>query len=285
MIPEMAINDYVRKAGSSFYYPMLMLPREKRDALMTVYAFCRYTDDMVDNAAVLRQPYNPVEFLQHWRSELKSAIQGHSKYPFLNKLIQVARKFSIPFELFFELISGVELDLKKNRYSTFTELYDYCYKVASTVGLMCIRIMGKRSESVQAYAVHLGIAMQLTNIVRDVASDFQRNRIYLPIEEMSTYGISELNFNDRSNPEAFKKLIDDQCRRAREYYNSADQFYKNDQSYLLFPARAMQNIYFRLLQKIETSTHEILHRKIRLHFPEKFSILFNTWMEERRHGG
>lgn len=285
MIPEIAINDYVRKAGSSFYYPMLLLPREKRDALMTVYAFCRYTDDMVDNAAFFHHAYNPGEFLQHWRIELKSAIQGHSKYPFLNKLIQVARKFSIPFELFFELISGVELDLKKNRYATFTELYDYCYKVASTVGLMCIRIMGKRSEPAQAYAVHLGIAMQLTNIVRDVASDYQRNRIYLPTEDMSAFGISEINFNDRSNQDAFRDLIGDQCRRAREYYASANQFYKRDQSYLLFPARAMQNIYFRLLQKIETTGHEILYRKIHLSFPEKFSILFNTWMEERRHGG
>ncbi len=275
-----SIESYVREAQSSFYYPMLLVPRAQRDALRTVYAFCRYTDDVVDRRLVV----SPREFLVQWKKELSLALEGRSQHIFLNKLRQVVRTFAIPVDLLFELIHGIEMDLYKSRYRTFDELYQYCYRVASTVGLMVVHILGRRTAAAQAYAVHTGIALQLTNIIRDVVSDFRRGRVYLPVEDMEQFGVSESDFGKASGGEDVILFLRHQCSRARSYYVLADEAYEECRSYALFPARAMQNLYERMLTRIEADFVRVLQGRVDLSVTQKVRVLVRTWLEERSHG-
>ena len=274
------VSQYVRQSGSSFYYPMLMFPKDKRDAIMTVYAFCRYTDDMVD---IVRANSDPFEFLEHWKKELQNAFDGRSQLHFLNRLVHIARTFSIPVELFFELIRGVEMDLTKKRYKTFEELYEYCYRVASTVGLMTVSILGKKNSRIESYAINTGIAVQLTNIIRDVASDIQKDRIYIPAQELEKFGCTENDLLQKQVNDAFLNLMRAQCDYAKTYYTKADEDYAAEGSYFLFPARAMQNIYRQLLFKTESNLNGLFHKKITLSLPEKASIVAKTWWNERQN--
>ncbi len=281
---ELPINKYVAKTRSSFYYPMLMLPKHQREAILTIYAFCRYTDDIVDLAQERYHSYNPFEFLNHWRHALEQAIYQRSRYDLLNQLVAVAKTFSIPFDLFFELIGGVEMDITKNRYQSFGELYDYCYKVASTVGLMSMHIIAKKNRNMEHYAEHLGIAMQLTNIIRDVSKDFKMNRIYLPHEDLIRWGCNEDQIAEKITTPKFIELMRFQCERAKSYYRKADAYYYPTRSYIFLPVRAVQNIYYQLLLKIENHLDELLETHIAVSIPRKFSIIFNTWLAERKYG-
>jgi 15-cis-phytoene synthase len=284
IVLDLPINRYVAKTRSSFYYPMLMLPKQQRDAILTVYAFCRYTDDIVDLAEERYQAYNPFEFLDHWRNALKEAIHQESKYSMLNQLVAVAKTFSIPFELFFELIRGVEMDITKKRYQSFDELYEYCYKVASTVGLMSMHIIAKKNKNMEHYAENLGIAMQLTNIIRDVSKDFKMNRLYLPAEDLSRWQCHEEQIAQHITTPEFMELMRFQCARAKSYYQKADEWYYPTRSYIFLPARAVQDIYYQLLLKIEDHLDELLDTHFSISLPRKFGIIFNTWLTERTYG-
>ncbi len=201
-----------KNSNTSFYYSFALLPRYKREAISAVYAFCRYTDDIVDEGTDERRKGL---LLRKWRMELGQALRGTSTYPLLNQLSATARKFNIPVDHFYELIRGMEIDLTKTRYATFEELREYCYLVASTVGLMCRQIFGYRNESTRDYAINLGIALQLTNILRDVKDDAKRGRIYLPQEDLRRFGCSEEDlFAGRYTPE-FANLMRFECDRAR----------------------------------------------------------------------
>lgn len=262
---------------SSFYFPMLMLPRLQREAVLRVYDFCRFTDDIVDLAAEFPVKYNPAEQLEKWRLALLEAIHCESSYPFLNRLVETARSFVIPFELFFELIRGVEMDLTQHRYATFDDLYQYCYRVASTAGLMTMRILGQHSASMQEYAVHLGIAMQLTNIIRDVGADYRLNRIYIPQEDLKRWNVREKAFAEKCPGENFTRLMQAQIDRARSFYRRADTCYTSQ----CVPARAVQNIYYALLLKTEKNIHVLPERRIKLGTMKKISILLHTQLTAR----
>src|SRR5437867_9110959 len=157
-MPSATVPQEIR---SSFLYSFSFLPKIQKDALRTVYAFCRTTDDLVDNDADVKTKF---ERLQEWRKEFEAALNGASTYTLLNQLSAIATRFNIPLVHFYELLRGVEMDLTKNRYQTFEELREYCYQVASSVGLMCLGIFGSRDERTKQYAINLGIALQLTNI-------------------------------------------------------------------------------------------------------------------------
>ena len=162
-------KEISKKSNSSFYYAFNLLPSAKRDAMNTVYAFCRQTDDIVDEGS---DPASlKYEKLRKWRIELEKSFSGHSEYLILNKLSSTIQNFNIPLEPFFELLKGMEMDLQKNRYLTFDDLQLYCYRVASTVGLMCVEIFGYKHASTRDFAINLGIALQLTNILRDIKKD------------------------------------------------------------------------------------------------------------------
>jgi phytoene synthase len=264
-----------RGSNTSFYYSFSLLPKEKREAIHAVYAFCRYTDDIVDEEgdrdAKLVQ-------LRRWRRELGRALRGTSGFPLLNQLSAVARRFNIPVELFYDLFRGMEMDLTKTRYETFDELYEYCYLVASTVGLMCRNIFGYRNESTREYAVNLGMALQLTNILRDIADDARRGRIYLPLEDLRRFGYTEDDLlHGRYTPQ-FVELMRFEVGRARAYFDRARDVLLDEDKRFFFAARIMWSIYAHLLNRIERSEYNVFKRRISISTFLKLLIAFRYWL-------
>jgi len=267
-----------KQSNTSFYYSFSLLPRQKREAIHTVYAFCRYTDDIVDEG-----PDEPRKFLllRKWRMELGHALRGTSSYPVLNQVSATAKRFNIPFDHFFELIRGVEMDLTKHRYRTFDELREYCYLVASSVGLMCRQIFGYRNESTRDYAINLGIALQLTNILRDVKDDARRGRIYIPLEDMDRFGYTEDDLlNCRYTP-SFVSLMRFECDRARQYFDMARDALRDEDKYYFFAARIMWSIYAHVLCRIERSNYNVFERRVSISKFLKLLIAFRYWLSHR----
>jgi phytoene synthase len=267
-----------KQSNTSFYYSFSLLPRKKREAIHTVYAFCRFTDDIVDEG-----PDEPRKFLllRKWRMELGHALRGTSSYPILNQVSATAKRFNIPFDHFFELIRGVEMDLTKHRYRTFDELREYCYLVASSVGLMCRQIFGYRNESTRDYAINLGIALQLTNILRDVKDDARRGRIYIPLEDMERFGYTEDDLlNCRYTP-SFVSLMRFECNRARQYFDMARDALRDEDKYFFFAARIMWSIYAHVLCRIERSNYNVFERRVSISRFLKLLIAFRYWLSHR----
>ncbi len=267
-----------RHSNTNFYYSFAVLPKHKREAISAVYAFCRYTDDIVDEGTDERRK---VVLLRKWRMELGHALRGSSAYPLLNQLSATARKFNIPVDHFYDLIRGMELDLVNTRYESFEELREYCYLVASTVGLMCRQIFGFKNESTRDYAINLGIALQLTNILRDVKDDAKRGRIYIPREDMRRFGYTEEDlFAGRYTP-AFVNLMRFECERARQYFDAARNALKDEDKYYFFAARIMWSIYAHLLRRIERSEYNVFKQRIALPRLLKVLIAFRYWLSHR----
>ena len=267
-----------KSSNTSFYYSFAVLPKQKRDAISAVYAFCRYTDDIVDEGT---DEGAKSILLRKWRMELGHALRGNSTYPLLNQLSSTARKFNIPVDHFYDLIRGMEIDLTKTRYETFDELREYCYLVASTVGLMCRQIFGYKNESTREYAVNLGIALQLTNILRDLKDDARRGRIYLPLEDLRRFGYTEEDlFAGRYTPE-FINLMRFECDRARHYFDAARNALKDEDKYYFFAARIMWSIYAHLLRRIERSDYNVINRRISLPRFLKILITLRYWLSHQ----
>lgn len=268
-------KEIAKGSKSSFYYAFSLLPSPKRDAMNAVYAFCRTTDDIVDEG---NEPDEiKYERLRKWRIEFEKALKGNSNYQLLNKVGGIIKQFNIPVEPFFDLIVGMEMDLQQKRYTKFEDLVEYCYRVASTVGLMCIEIFGYKHSSTKDYAVNLGLAMQLTNILRDVKTDAENGRIYLPQEDMLRFNYTEKDiFESRYNPE-FVALMKFEAERAQEFFNRADGTLDKEDRHSLFAARAMQHIYQKLLYKLEWADFNIYEKKIRVNKFEKAAISLGVW--------
>ncbi len=270
-----AARDISKKSKSSFYYAFNLLPTEKRDAMNTVYAFCRKTDDIVDEG---NEPDElKYEKLHKWRIELEKAFYGNSEYQLLNKLGKTISQFNIPFEPFFELVKGMEMDLQTKRYLTFDDLNLYCYRVASTVGLMCIEIFGYKNKSAKDFAINLGIALQLTNILRDIKKDAQNGRIYLPQEDMAKFNYSEDEVLHQIYNTNFTDLMKYEVERAQHYFDSATFYLDLDDKSSMFAARAMQHIYHKLLEKIIDFEYDIYHNNIKVSKFEKVGISLGVW--------
>ena len=267
-----------RQSKTSFYYSFSLLPKQQREAIHAVYAFCRYTDDIVDEG---ENEGVKLILLRKWRRELGRALRGESSFQILNQLATTARRFNIPFNHFYDLIRGVELDLSKRRYATFDELREYCTLVASSVGLMCRQIFGYRNESTKDYAINLGIALQLTNILRDLKDDAKRGRIYLPLEDLQQFGYTEDDLlNYRYTPE-FVNLMRFECNRAREYFDLARDALKDEDKYYFFAARIMWSIYAHILRRIEDSHYNVFERRISIPKFLKVLIAFRYWLSHR----
>ncbi|MDH4069080.1 MAG: presqualene diphosphate synthase HpnD [Ignavibacteria bacterium] len=262
-------------SSTNFYYSFTVLPKHKREAIRTVYAFCRYTDDIVDEEP---DESRKAVLLRKWRMELANALQNRSSLPLLNQLAATARRFNIPVDHFYDLIRGVEMDLTRKRYDTFEELEQYCQLVASSVGLMCRKIFGYRNESTREYAVNLGIALQLTNIIRDVRDDARRGRIYLPREDMERFGYTEEDLlAGRYTPE-FINLIRFECERAKTYFQKAHDVLKDEDKHYFFAARIMWSIYAHILRRIERSNYNVLERRISISRLLKLLITIRYWL-------
>jgi phytoene synthase len=270
-----AAREIAKKSKSSFYYAFNMLPVDKRDAMNTVYAFCRQTDDIIDEGNETSDL--KYEKLRGWRIELQKAFTGNSGYHLLNKLATIILKFNIPIEPFFELIKGMEMDLKNNRYLTFQDLQEYCYRVASTVGLMCIEIFGYKHKSTKDFAVNLGIALQLTNILRDIKKDGEKGRIYLPQEDLMKFGYSEKELLSATYNMNFRQMMEYEAMRAKEYFDKANKALNLDDKASMFAARAMQHIYERMLNKIINADYDVFRKDINVSKLEKVGISVGVW--------
>ena len=264
----------VRKAQSNFYYAFLFLPKPKREAIFATYAFSRHTDDLVDES---ESPETSAEKLKLWRSQLDACYEGIPDHPIAIGLQHTLQKFPIPISHFSDLIDGVEMDLSKKRYDSFEELYEYCYRVASVIGLICIEIFGYKNSQTREYAINLGIALQLTNILRDVAADAQQDRIYLPTEDLDRFGYSEAELLNQSYNKAFIELMMFQCQRARGYYLAALDLMPIEDRKTLFSAEIMGRIYNLLLQEIERAKFNVFEAPIRIGNLRKLGIAASIW--------
>ena len=263
-----------RQEAKNFYYAFVMLPPERRRAIYVAYAFCRYCDDAVDSE---NSKEDKLLQLSDLRGRLDRCYQGQADEPVFVGLAAVARQYEIPQEYFGEVLSGMEADLVKTRYQDFSELRQYCYQVASAVGLICIHIFGFKDARARTHAIDLGLAMQLTNISRDVKEDLDFGRIYLPQDELARFGYSEEDLLSGRVNDAFKSLMHFQTERARTYFQSGFQLLP----YLTPRSRActavLGRIYSRLLDRIEAANYDVLTHRVSLSTAEKLGVMAQSW--------
>jgi phytoene synthase len=269
--------EITRRARSSFYYAFILLPPERRRALNAVYAFCRFIDDIADDESIRE----PAMLLTRWREELDRVYSGVPTRALSRALADSARRFAIPRIHFEEIIAGVEMDLSRTRYQTFEELRPYCYRVASALGLICIEIFGYRNPSAKIYAENLGLALQLTNILRDVREDAARGRIYLPLEDLARFNVTEDEILGGVYSSNFVGLMDFEATRARELYTAAQMALAAEDRSTLLTAEAMRLIYGALLERIVKSNYRVLDRRHRLSAPHKLYLVGRAWAEGR----
>jgi len=270
------VSRRVTKAsGSNFYYAFLFLPKPKREAIYAVYAFCRLSDNLVDE---VKAGGDPAAALTRWRQELDTDFHGRAGHPVIAAVGQAARRYTIPKAYFQELLNGMEMDLTRTRYATFEELYSYCYRVASVVGLICIEIFGYRNPGTKTYAERLGIAFQLTNILRDLALDARRGRIYLPQDELKRFGYTEDHLMAGRYNDAFVELMRFQCGRTRDFFRAASAALPAEDTRPLLAAEIMRAIYYRLLIKIERERYDVFKGEIALSKSRKLFLASGLWL-------
>lgn len=265
----------VRSSGSSFAAAFWMLPAERRRALHAVYAFCRLADDIADDPEV-RGDRNLL--IARWRDELSAAYLGKSEHPVGIALGDAVHRFRLPQEIFFELLHGVESDLRGETIERFEDLRLYCYRVASTVGLLVVRLLGCRSPGAYAYAETLGIAVQLTNVLRDVGADASDGRIYLPREDLERFGVTKESVLAREPSEELRLLLAFEAERARIYFERATQLLPAEDRRRLRAAQAMGAIYRTLLGELHRRGFPCLEAPIRLSKPRRLAIAAGAWL-------
>lgn len=267
-------TEVTRRSSSNFFYAFQLLPETRREALCALYAFCRFVDDIADDA----HGADPAALLGRWRDELDRVYRGTPTHPIGRALADAARRFPLDEAHFADLIRGVELDLTRRRYATFDDLHEYCYLVASTVGLLCIEIFGHRQASARDYAVDLGVAFQLTNILRDVTEDAARGRIYLPLEDLRRFDCDEADLLGGRYSPRVGALLAFECGRARAYYLRAGGALAAEDRATLAPAEAMRLIYQRLLRRIEARHFDVFGpAKVTLPRYEKVTLALTAW--------
>ncbi|MFN8543905.1 MAG: presqualene diphosphate synthase HpnD [Candidatus Binatia bacterium] len=265
-----------RAAHSNFYWGFRLLPHDRRLALCAVYAFCRAADDIADEPGVGREP---ARLLARWREELAAAYAGRPQHPIGVALADTVERFHVPREHFEAVIAGVEMDLTRDRYDTWKDdLARYCYGVAGAVGLIAIELFGYRNPSAQEYAVSLGLAFQLTNILRDVAEDATRGRIYLPRADLARFGAREEDLLAGRMTEEIRHVLAFECARAGEYYGRARFSLAEEDRQSLAPAEAMRMIYEQLLRRVMFRRYDVFGAKVRLTRPEKAGLAVAAWV-------
>jgi 15-cis-phytoene synthase len=272
---------FTKKSGSNFYYSFFFLPKARREAMYTVYAFCKAVDSAVDEPPA---GSNPQDELARWRSELEAVYSGTPTLPITVSLAHHVTALSIPKAYFEELIKGVEMDLFHNRYVTFDELSLYCYRVASVVGLICLHIFGVTSPRAQDYAVDLGMAFQMTNVLRDVGTDASLGRIYLPLDDLQACKYSEQDLLKKTYSPEFKQLMQRETARAHRYYEKAQaalMSLSREERRALTVAEIMRGIYSRILHKIERSDYQVYGPRISLSTTHRVTIAFGIWLRSR----
>ena len=258
---------------TSIYYSFLVLPREERRAIIAVWDFCRVVDDAVDEATAGGR-----EAVAFWRAELRTCFEGGvPDTPQGRKLQPLIERFDLPRQAFEDVIDGVAMDLDTARYETFQDLFEYCRRVASAVGMICIRIFGCSSSAAGDYALNLGVALQLTNIIRDVKDDLAHGRVYLPLEDLRRFGcsIEELAAGRVTGP--VRQLLMFECQRARDFYQRAVDARPEADRRKLAAAEIMRAVYFATLRRVERLGYDVFTARVRLTRPEQAAIALRQW--------
>lgn len=270
-------GDITQQSRTNFLYSFLILPRSQRRAIETVYAFCRVVDDVVDDE---NPTQDPRQELNRWRGEVAACFNGHAPHSSLGReLKDVLQAFPIPQEHFLTLIRGMEMDLERRRYATFGELEEYCHHVAGVIGLMCIEIFGYRHAGAHDYAVNLGKALQMVNIIRDLREDAERGRIYLPQDDLAHFKYSEADLHNRAYNENFVALMRRQAKRAREFRRRAKAALHPQDRKRMAAAEIMSHIYFALLDQIEKRGFNVFAHRPKLTKAEKALLAARAWLQ------
>ena len=275
MSPDEYCQQKAAGSGSSFYYSFLFLPRERRRAITALYAFCREVDDVVDecNDASLARAK-----LDWWRGEIAKLFAGEPQHPVMRALAPGLQPYGITAVRLNEIIDGMQMDLDQTRYLDFAGLERYCYHAAGVVGILSAGIFGYRDARTLEYAKNLGLAFQLTNIIRDVGEDARKNRIYLPMDELREFGVTAADVLNARSSEAFVRLMQFQAHRANAYYAKAFGALPAEDRRAQRPGLIMAAIYRALLAEIEGDGFEVLARRTSLTPLRKFWLAWKTWV-------
>lgn len=277
MTPNEYCKEKAATSGSSFYYSFLFLPKAKRQAIIALYAFCREVDDIADeckDVSVARIK------LAWWRTEIAHLYAGKPQHPVSKALAEAINRYQLDEEHFLEIIDGMEMDLDQNRYADFKQLQLYCYRVASVVGLLSVQIFGFKDRKTLKYAHDLGIALQLTNIIRDVGEDARRNRIYLPLDELKKFGVNEAEILNSQASDKIKELLEFQIERAETFYDRALRELPAEDRKTQRTGLMMAAIYRTLLREIKADNPtQVLNARISLPPLRKFWLAWKTFIK------
>lgn len=276
MNPHAYCQDKAASSGSSFYYSFLFLPAERRQAITALYAFCREVDDVVDECHDLSLAQTKLEW---WRQEVARVFDGTPTHPVGLALQEVIRRFDLPREQLLEIIDGMAMDLQQTRYLDFKGLQLYCYRVASVVGLLAAEIFGYSDRATLKYAHDLGMAFQLTNIIRDVGEDARRGRIYLPIEDLQHFEVPAADILEARYSERFRALMAFQAERAQQFYEQAFAHLPAADRKAQRPGLVMAAIYRTLLDEIARDGFLVLDRRTSLTPLRKLWLAWRTWIK------
>jgi phytoene synthase len=275
----MTADEYCQQkaaaSGSSFYYSFLFLPPERRRAITALYAFCREVDDVVDESLELQVA---AAKLAWWRSEVANYAGGNAQHPVTKAMSPFREAYSIDAGKLNEIIDGMEMDLRQTRYLDWPALEIYCHRVAGVVGLLAAAIFGYRDARTLEYARSLGIAFQLTNIIRDVGEDARKNRVYLPVEDLQRFGVPAADILNAHQTPAFRSLMEFEAERARGYYRKAFDALPSADRRTQRPGLIMAAIYRALLEEIEREGFRVLTQRTSLTPLRKFWIAWKTWI-------
>ena len=267
--------EITRRSGSSFASAFWMLPKAKRNALHAIYAFCRLADDIADDPEIAGDRR---ALLTRWREELDDAFRGEAKHAVSIALSDAVERFRLPERVFVDLLAGVEFDLTKGPIETFDDLRLYCYRVASTVGLLVVRILGFENPRSLEFAETLGIAVQLTNVLRDVGDDAGAGRIYLPSDELERFGVSTESILAGQMTAELQLMLSFNAKRAASYYERAEQLLPDEDRRALRPATAMGRIYRALLDELIERDFPCFEQPVRISKSRRVAIAAKVWL-------
>ena len=277
MSPQAYCKQKAAASGSSFYYSFLFLPKAKREAITALYAFCREVDDVADECSDINIARTKLAW---WRNEIRQLYASNPQHPVTKALLPAIHAYKMDEEHFLEIIDGMEMDLDQNRYTDFKQLQLYCYRVASVVGLLSVQIFGYTNRNTLKYAHDLGMAFQLTNIVRDIGEDARRGRIYIPLDEIKKAGLSETDILHGHHSAKMQELIDFQIERAERFYDKALNALPQEDRKSQRTGLIMAAIYRTLLREIRQSgSQQVLDARISLTPLRKLWLAWTTWLK------
>ncbi len=269
--------------NTSFYYSFLVLPPAKRNAIIAVWDFCHALDDAADEVTVGAggaPGIGAVDQVNQWREELARCFEGREpQTPQGRALAPCIARFNLPRAAFEEVVAGVAMDLDVRRFESFAELKEYCHHVASAVGLVCVEIFGYRDPATRAYAEELGTALQLTNIIRDIAADLRGGRVYLPVEDLRRFGVTEAMLAEGTVSAPVRALLAFECRRAHEYFERAARALPRRDRRSLVAAEIMGAIYRAILVRIERAGYDVFSHRIRVPRPQRALIALRIYVQ------